>query len=159
MKKIQIKLIDDRLGKAFPLPEYATNGSAGLDLCACLDDTLEINPGETVLIPTGFAMHISDPNYAAMLLPRSGLGHKHGIVLGNLTGLIDSDYQGQVFVSCWNRSDVAFEINPGDRIAQMVIVPVVQASFEFVDSFTETERGTGGFGHTGVSQQAVLENT
>lgn len=159
MKKIQIKLIDKRLGAEFPLPEYATDGSAGLDLCACLEEVLTINPGKTVLIPTGFAMHINDANYAAMLLPRSGLGHKHGIVLGNLTGLIDSDYQGQVFVSCWNRSDDAFTINPGDRVAQMVIVPVVQANFEFVDSFNETERGAGGFGHTGVSQQTVSENT
>lgn len=154
MKKIRIKLIDERLGKAFPLPEYATDGSAGLDLCACIDDVLNIAPGETVLIPAGFAIHIADNNYAAVLLPRSGLGHKHGIVLGNLTGLIDSDYQGQIFVSCWNRSDEAFTINPGDRIAQMVIVPVVQAEFEFVDSFIETERGDGGFGHTGVSQDA-----
>lgn len=159
MKKIQIKLIDERLGKEFPLPEYATDGSAGLDLCACLDDILVIKAGETVLIPTGFAMHIDDANYAAMLLPRSGLGHKHGIVLGNLTGLIDSDYQGQVFVSCWNRSDDSFTINPGDRIAQMVIVPVVQANFEFVDSFTETNRGAGGFGHTGVSQDTVSNDT
>ncbi len=152
MKKILIKLIDKRLGKDFPLPEYATEGSAGLDLCACFDNPLEIKPGETVLIPAGFAIHIADNAYAAVLLPRSGLGHKHGIVLGNLTGLIDSDYQGEIFVSCWNRSDIAFTINPGDRIAQMVIVPVVQAKFEFVDSFTETIRGDGGFGHTGVSQ-------
>jgi dUTP pyrophosphatase len=159
MKKIQIKLIDERLGKEFPLPEYATEGSAGLDLCACLDNTLVVKAGETTLIPTGFAMHIDDSAYAAMLLPRSGLGHKHGIVLGNLTGLIDSDYQGQVFVSCWNRSDDAFTINPGDRIAQMVIVPVVQASFEFVESFTETNRGAGGFGHTGVSQENVSIST
>ena len=159
MKNIQIKLIDERLGKAFPLPEYATEGSAGLDLCACIDNELTIQSGETVLIPTGFAMHIDDNAYAAMLLPRSGLGHQHGIVLGNLTGIIDSDYQGQVFVSCWNRSDDAFTINPGDRIAQMVIVPVVQASFEFVDSFTETNRGAGGFGHTGVSQDTVSNDT
>lgn len=152
MKKILIKLIDKRLGKDFPLPEYATEGSAGLDLCACLDSPLEIKPGETVLIPAGFAIHIADNAYAAVLLPRSGLGHKHGIVLGNLTGLIDSDYQGEIFVSCWNRSDTAFTINPGDRIAQMIIVPVVQAKFEFVESFTETIRGDGGFGHTGVSQ-------
>ncbi len=152
MKKIQIKLIDERLGKEFPLPDYATEGSAGLDLSACTDEALIIKPGETVLIPAGFAIHIADNAYAAMLLPRSGLGHKHGIVLGNLTGLIDSDYQGQVFVSCWNRSEAAFTINPGDRIAQMVIVPIVQANFEFVDSFTETLRGAGGFGHTGVSQ-------
>ncbi len=152
MKKILIKLTDKRLGKEFPLPEYATEGSAGLDLCACLDTSLEIKPAETVLIPAGFAIHIADKAYAAVLLPRSGLGHKHGIVLGNLTGLIDSDYQGEIFVSCWNRSNAAFTIHPGDRIAQMVIVPVVQAKFEFVDSFTETIRGDGGFGHTGVSQ-------
>jgi dUTP diphosphatase len=152
MEKIQIKLIDERLGKDFPLPDYATEGSAGLDLCACIDKSLTIEPGDTILIPGGFAIHIADNAFAAMLLPRSGLGHKHGIVLGNLTGLIDSDYQGEIFVSCWNRSDASFTINPGDRIAQMVIVPVVQASFEFVDSFTETLRGAGGFGHTGVSR-------
>ena len=152
MEKIRIKLIDERLGNEFPLPSYATEGSAGLDLCACVDDVLTIKPGETILIPAGFAMHIVDDAYAAVLLPRSGLGHKHGIVLGNLTGLIDSDYQGEIFVSCWNRSEASYTINPGDRIAQMVIVPVVQADFEFVDSFTETARGTGGFGHTGVSQ-------
>ncbi len=152
MKKILIKLIDKRLGNDFPVPGYATAGSAGLDLCACLDVALQIGPGKTVLIPAGFAIHIADNAYAAVLLPRSGLGHKHGIVLGNLTGLIDSDYQGEIFVSCWNRGDTEFTINPGDRIAQMVIVPVVQANFEFVDSFTETIRGDGGFGHTGVSQ-------
>ncbi len=152
MEKIRIKLIDERLGKEFPLPKYATEGSAGLDLCACVNEPLILNPGETELISAGFAIHIADSNYAAMLLPRSGLGHKHGIVLGNLTGLIDSDYQGEIFVSCWNRSDESYTINPGDRIAQMVIVPVVQAKFEFVDSFTETLRGAGGFGHTGVSQ-------
>jgi dUTP diphosphatase len=154
MEKIRIKLIDKRLGKEFPLPSYATEGSAGLDLCACVDDVLNINPGETILIPAGFAIHIADNAYAAVLLPRSGLGHKHGIVLGNLTGLIDSDYQGEIFVSCWNRSDTSFAINPGDRIAQMVIVPVVQANFEFVDSFTETIRGAGGFGHTGMSHDS-----
>ncbi|MBL1142156.1 MAG: dUTP diphosphatase [Proteobacteria bacterium] len=152
MQKIQIKLIDERLGKEFPLPKYATEGSAGLDLCACVNGPLILNPGETSLIPAGFAIHIADHNYAAVLLPRSGLGHKHGIVLGNLTGLIDSDYQGEIFVSCWNRSNESYTINPGDRIAQMVVVPVVQANFEFVDSFTETIRGEGGFGHTGVSQ-------
>lgn len=152
MKKIQIKLIDKRLGNQFPLPDYATEGSAGLDLCACLDGAFELMPGETSLIPAGFAIHIEDNAYAAMLLPRSGLGHKHGIVLGNLTGLIDSDYQGEIFVSCWNRGKSSFLINPGDRIAQMVIVPVVQASFELVDEFAETKRGVGGFGHTGVSQ-------
>ena len=151
MKKIQIKLIDKRLGKEFIMPNYATEGSAGLDLCACIDETLTINPNNTILISAGFAIHIADNSYAAMLLPRSGLGHKHGIVLGNLIGLIDSDYQGEIFVSCWNRGNTSFKINPGDRIAQMIIVPVVQPDFEFVDSFNETIRGSGGFGHTGVS--------
>lgn len=152
MKKIQIKLIDSRLGKEFPLPDYATDGSAGLDLCACLDSDLELEPGTTKLIPAGFAIHLADNSYAAILLPRSGLGHKHGIVLGNLTGLIDSDYQGEIFVSCWNRSDKVFIIQPGDRIAQMVIVPVVQAQFELVEDFKKTKRGAGGFGHTGVTK-------
>jgi len=151
MKKIQIKLIDKRLGNEFPMPDYATQGSAGLDLCACIDEDLIINPNSTVLMSAGFAIYIADKSFAAMLLPRSGLGHKHGIVLGNLTGLIDSDYQGEIFVSCWNRGDVPFTIQPGDRIAQMIIVPVAQPHFEFVDSFDETIRGTGGFGHTGVS--------
>ena len=151
MKKIQIKLIDKRLGKEFVMPNYATEGSAGLDLCACIDETLTINPGDTILISAGFAIHIADKSFAAMLLPRSGLGHKYGIVLGNLTGLIDSDYQGEIFVSCWNRGNTSFKINPGDRIAQMIIVPFVQPDFEFVDSFNETIRGSGGFGHTGVS--------
>ena len=151
MKKIQIKLIDKRLGNEFIMPNYATEGSAGLDLCACIDETLTINPGDTILISAGFAIHIADKSFAAMLLPRSGLGHKFGIVLGNLTGLIDSDYQGEIFVSCWNRGNTLFKINPGDRIAQMIIVPVAQPDFEFVDSFNETIRGSGGFGHTGVS--------
>jgi len=151
MKKIQIKLIDKRLGNEFIMPNYATEGSAGLDLCACIDETLTINPSDTILISAGFAIHIADNSYAAMLLPRSGLGHKYGIVLGNLTGLIDSDYQGEIFVSCWNRGNTLFKINPGDRIAQMIIVPVAQPDFEFVDSFNETIRGSGGFGHTGVS--------
>ena len=151
MKKIQIKLIDKRLGNEFIMPNYATEGSAGLDLCACINETLTINPGDTILISAGFAIHIADNSYAAMLLPRSGLGHKFGIVLGNLTGLIDSDYQGEIFVSCWNRGNTLFKINPGDRIAQMIIVPVAQPDFEFVDSFNETIRGSGGFGHTGVS--------
>ena len=151
MKKIQIKLIDKRLGNEFIMPNYATEGSAGLDLCACINETLTINPGDTILISAGFAIHIADNSYAAMLLPRSGLGHKYGIVLGNLTGLIDSDYQGEIFVSCWNRGNTLFKINPGDRIAQMIIVPVAQPDFEFVDSFNETIRGSGGFGHTGVS--------
>lgn len=150
MKKIQLKLIDHRLGKDFPLPDYATSGSAGLDIRACIDEAVNLEPGESTLIPAGFAMHIDDPGHAAVLLPRSGLGHKHGLVLGNLVGLIDSDYQGQVYVSCWNRGNTVFTINPGDRIAQMVIVPVVQADFEVVSEFNESARGHGGFGHTGV---------
>jgi len=149
MQKIQLKILDSRLGDSIDLPDYATSGSAGLDLRACLDDNIIIAPGETVLIPTGLAIHIDDPSLASVLLPRSGLGHKHGIVLGNLVGLIDSDYQGQVFVSCWNRSQTPFEIVVGERIAQMVFVPVVQVGFEHVDEFTSSERGTGGFGHTG----------
>ena len=150
MKRIQLKLIDNRLGKDFPLPEYATPGSAGLDIRACLDIPLVLNPGESSLVPSGFAIHIEDNNLAAVLLPRSGLGHKHGIVLGNLVGLIDSDYQGQVYVSCWNRSNESFTINPGDRIAQMVLVPVVQAQFDLVSEFVDSSRGAGGFGHTGL---------
>ncbi len=148
-KKIELKLLDKRLGNEIPIPRYATSGSAGLDLHACLETPITIEPGETVLIPTGMAMYIADPSLAAMILPRSGLGHKHGIVLGNLVGLIDSDYQGQVFVSCWNRSNQAFNVDIGERVAQMVIVPVIQAEFEIVDRFTETSRGDGGFGHTG----------
>ncbi|MGB1187951.1 MAG: dUTP diphosphatase [Cycloclasticus pugetii] len=149
MKKIQLKLLDDRLGQSIPLPEYATSGSAGLDLRACLDESLLLKPGQTTLIPTGMAIHISDANLAAVILPRSGLGHKHGIVLGNLVGLIDSDYQGQLFVSCWNRGDTAFNIEVGDRIAQLVFVPVEQVEFEQVDHFDNSHRGEGGFGHTG----------
>lgn len=149
MKKIQLKILDKRLGNEIPLPDYATTGSAGLDLRACLDEAVTLNPGETLLIPTGLAIHISDPGLAAMLLPRSGLGHKHGIVLGNLVGLIDSDYQGQVFVSCWNRGNTAFSIAVGERIAQMVFVPVVQVELECVSEFNESHRGEGGFGHTG----------
>ena len=150
MKNIQLKCIDNRLGRDFPFPEYATPGSAGMDIRACIDEAIEIGPGQTTLVPTGFAMHIDDTGLAAVLLPRSGLGHKHGIVLGNLTGLIDSDYQGQVLVSCWNRSSHSFTINPGDRIAQMMIIPVVQANFIVVDEFNQSARGTGGFGHSGV---------
>lgn len=150
MRNIQIKLIDTRLGKEFPLPSYATDGSAGMDVRACLDETLTLAPGDATLIPTGFAMHIADPNLAAMLLPRSGLGHKQGIVLGNLVGLIDSDYQGQVMVSCWNRGRDSVSVAPGDRVAQMVIVPVVQAAFEVVEEFNTSLRGSGGFGHTGI---------
>ncbi len=149
MRKIQMKVLDPRLGDTIPLPEHATDGSAGLDMRACVDEALELAPGETTLIPTGLAIHIADPGLAAVLLPRSGLGHKHGIVLGNLVGLIDSDYQGQVYVSCWNRGKESFTINVGERIAQMVFVPVVQADFELVEEFSESERGEGGFGHTG----------
>jgi dUTP pyrophosphatase len=149
MHKIQLKILDKRVGKEFPLPDYATEGSAGLDLRACLDAHLHMDPGETHLIPTGISIHIDDPSLAAMLLPRSGLGHKHGIVLGNLVGLIDSDYQGQVYISMWNRSDKAFTIEPGDRIAQMVLVPIVQAEFDIVEEFADSHRGAGGFGHTG----------
>lgn len=149
MHKIELKILDSRIGKEFPLPDYATQGSAGMDLRACLSEALEIRPGETHLIPTGMAIHISDPGLAAMLLPRSGLGHKHGIVLGNLVGLIDSDYQGQLMVSCWNRGQSAFTVEPGERIAQMIIVPVVRAEFHVVEEFDESHRGTGGFGHTG----------
>lgn len=142
--------MDDRVGAAIPLPRYATDGSAGLDMRACIDDALVVAPGDTVLVPTGLAIHIGDPSLAAVLLPRSGLGHKHGLVLGNLTGLIDSDYQGQVFISCWNRSQKAYEIQPGERIAQMVFVAVEQVRFELVREFHESERGSGGFGHSGT---------
>ncbi len=148
-RKVELKILDRRLGTDFPLPAYATDGSAGLDLRACVDEHVHVAPGETHLIPTGFAMHIADAHLAAVLLPRSGLGHKHGIVLGNLVGLIDSDYQGQVFVSIWNRGNEPFTVEPGDRIAQMVFVPVVQAEFAVVDEFEESARGAGGFGHSG----------
>jgi dUTP pyrophosphatase len=151
LKTVQIKAIDPRLGAEFPLPEYATEGSAGMDLRACLDEALVITPGETRLIPMGFAMHMEDTGMAAVILPRSGLGHKHGIVLGNLVGLIDSDYQGQVYVSCWNRSGDDFSIEPGSRIAQLVFLPVVQANWELVEDFDTSDRGAGGFGHTGRS--------
>jgi len=146
---VKVRILDPRIGESIPLPHYATDGSAGLDLRACVDGPLEIVPGATHLIPTGIAIHLDDPGLAAMLLPRSGLGHKHGIVLGNLVGLIDSDYQGQLFVSCWNRSNESFTIGVGERIAQMVIVPVVHASFTVVDDFESTSRGDGGFGHSG----------
>ncbi|GAA0698446.1 dUTP diphosphatase [Marinobacterium maritimum] len=149
MKALQVKILNDRIGRDIPLPAYATEGSAGLDLRACLDEALTLEPGQTELIPTGLAIHIEDPNLCAMILPRSGLGHKHGIVLGNLVGLIDSDYQGQLFVSCWNRGQTTFTIEPGERIAQMVLVPVVQAEFEIVDEFGDSDRGAGGFGSSG----------
>jgi dUTP pyrophosphatase len=141
--------LDSRIGGSIPLPQYATDGSAGLDMRACLDDAITVAPGETVLVPSGIAIHIADTALAAVLLPRSGLGHKHGLVLGNLTGLIDSDYQGQVFISCWNRGQKAYEIQPGERIAQMVFVPVAQVEFVVVDEFSASERGEGGFGHSG----------
>ncbi|MGD8842034.1 MAG: dUTP diphosphatase [Gammaproteobacteria bacterium] len=149
MQSIQLKILDRRIGTTYPMPDYATDGSAGIDLRACLDETLRLEPGQTELLPTGIAIHIADPSLAAVLLPRSGLGHKHGIVLGNLVGLIDSDYQGQLYVSCWNRGGSAFSIEPGERIAQMVFVPVVRAGFEVVDEFVDSTRGAGGFGHTG----------
>lgn len=149
MHKLQVKLLDPRLGNSIPLPQYATAGSAGLDLRACLDAPMTLHPGDTQLIRTGMAIYIEDPSLAAVILPRSGLGHKHGIVLGNLVGLIDSDYQGELMVSCWNRSQQSFTIDVGERLAQLVLVPVVQAAFEVVDEFVATERGTGGFGHSG----------
>jgi dUTP pyrophosphatase len=149
MQKIELKILDSRLGEEFPLPDYATAGSAGMDLRALLDEPLDLPPGETTLIPTGMAIHVADPALAAIILPRSGLGHKHGIVLGNLVGLIDSDYQGQLFVSCWNRGKQSFRVEVGERIAQLVVVPVVHASFEIVDEFDASERGAGGFGHSG----------
>ncbi len=150
MNKVALKILDKRLGTDFPLPGYATPGSAGLDLRALTESNITLEPGQATLIPTGMAIHLADPGYAAVILPRSGLGHKHGIVLGNLVGLIDSDYQGQLFVSVWNRSQEAFEINVGDRIAQLVVVPVAQVEFEVVDVFDKSSRGEGGFGSTGV---------
>ena len=149
MQKIQLKILDSRLGNEFPLPEYATSGSAGLDLRACLDEPLQLAPGETQLLPTGMSIYIADSSLAATILPRLGLGHKHGIVLGNLVGLIDSDYQGPLMVSCWNRGNDHFTVNPGERIAQLVFVPVVQVEFEQVDEFAATDRGEGGFGSSG----------
>ena len=149
MRNIQLKILDARIGNEFPLPHYATEGAAGMDLRACLNEPMEILPAETRLIPTGIAVHIDDPSLAAVLLPRSGLGHKHGIVLGNLVGLIDSDYQGQIFVSCWNRSISPFVVEVGERIAQMVFVPIAQVAFEIVDEFQTSRRGDGGFGHSG----------
>ena len=149
MNRVSLKILDPRIGESIPLPEYATDGSAGMDLRACLEEALEIRPGETHLVPTGLAIHIGDPQLAAVILPRSGLGHKHGIVLGNLVGLIDSDYQGQLFISCWNRGNESFTIEVGERIAQLVFVPVVQAQFEVVADFDISKRAEGGFGHTG----------
>lgn len=149
MRKIQLRILDSRLTDEFGIPDYATEGAAGVDLRACVDSPTEIRAGACELIPSGIAVHIEDPSLAAVLLPRSGLGHKHGIVLGNLVGLIDSDYQGQVFISVWNRGSASFTVNPGDRIAQMVFVPVEQVAFEVVDEFDQSTRHTGGFGHTG----------
>ncbi len=149
MRKLQLKILDSRLGGEFPLPHYATAGSAGMDLRALLQEPLVLSPGETELIPTGLAIHLEDPELAAVILPRSGLGHKHGIVLGNLVGLIDSDYQGQLYVSCWNRGQSSFRVEVGERIAQLVLVPVVRAQFQIVNEFEVTERGAGGFGHSG----------
>ncbi|MDB5972895.1 MAG: dut [Hydrocarboniphaga sp.] len=148
-QKIQLKILDPRLGRDYPLPGYATDGAAGLDLRAMLDQPLEIEPGQTTLIKTGMAIYVADPGLAAIILPRSGLGHKHGIVLGNLVGLIDSDYQGELMVSCWNRGSAPFSMTPGERIAQLVLVPVVRADFELVSEFQASQRGAGGFGHTG----------
>jgi dUTP pyrophosphatase len=149
MHQIDVKILDKRIGADYPLPNYATPGSAGMDLRACCDAPLTLAPGQTELIPTGIAIHLGDPGLAATILPRSGLGHKHGIVLGNLVGLIDSDYQGQIYVSCWNRGQNSFTIEPGDRIAQLVIIPVIQATFNIVQDFENSDRGEGGFGHTG----------
>jgi dUTP pyrophosphatase len=149
MQSIQLKILDSRIGTVYPMPDYATDGAAGMDLRACLEATIRLQPGQTELLPTGIAIHIADPSLAAVLLPRSGLGHKHGIVLGNLVGLIDSDYQGQLYISCWNRGSESFTIEPGERIAQMVFVPVVRAGFEVVEDFVDSTRGAGGFGHTG----------
>lgn len=148
-RRLQIRVLDPRIGREYPLPQYATSGSAGVDLRACVDAPLELKPGDTQLIPSGIAIYLQDPAYAAIVLPRSGLGHKHGIVLGNLVGLIDSDYQGQIFVSCWNRGQSTFTIQPGERIAQLVVVPVVQVEFDVVNEFVATERGAGGFGSSG----------
>lgn len=150
-RRLEVRILDPRIGCDYPLPQYATSGSAGIDLRACVDAPLELKPGDTQLIPSGIAIHLGDPGYAAIVLPRSGLGHKHGIVLGNLVGLIDSDYQGQIFVSCWNRGQTAFTIQPGERIAQLVVVPVVQVEFDVVNEFAASERGAGGFGSSGRS--------
>ena len=147
---IQLKILNPKIGAELPLPAYATEGSAGLDLRACLDEAIVLEPGQTTLLPTGLAIYIEDPNLAATILPRSGLGHKHGIVLGNLVGLIDSDYQGELMVSCWNRGQTSFTIEPGERVAQLVLLPVVQAEFNIVEDFKASDRGVGGFGSTGT---------
>ncbi len=149
MNNLQVKILNPLVGKEIPLPQYSTPGSAGMDLRACIEEDLTLLPGETSLIPAGIAIYIEDPSLAAIILPRSGLGHKHGIVLGNLVGLIDSDYQGELMISCWNRGDESFKIAPGDRIAQLVLVPVIQTTFNIVKEFSETKRGTGGFGSSG----------
>ncbi|MFB4205462.1 Deoxyuridine 5'-triphosphate nucleotidohydrolase [wastewater metagenome] len=149
MDTVDLRVIDQRLGQDWPMPGYATAGSAGLDLRACLDTPLTLAPGESSLIPSGIAVHIGDPTHAAVVLPRSGLGHKHGIVLGNLVGLIDSDYQGEILISCWNRGEATFTVEPGERIAQLVFVPVARPAFRVVDGFADSERGEGGFGHSG----------
>jgi len=151
VRSIELKILDPRVGDTIPLPHYATDGSAGLDMRAVIDEPLSVSPGETLLVPTGIAIHVADSGLAAVLLPRSGLGHKHGLVLGNLTGLIDSDYQGQIFISCWNRSGNTYEIEPGERIAQMVFVPVEQVQFKVVEDFEDSKRGAGGFGHSGMA--------
>ena len=148
-RSLKVRILDPRIGTEFPLPAYATAGSAGMDLRACLDAPLDLEPGRAELVPTGMAIHLEDPGLAAVVLPRSGLGHKHGVVLGNLVGLIDSDYQGQLMVSCWNRGREPFTIRPGERIAQLVIVPVVQVALEVVGAFEDSARGAGGFGHSG----------
>lgn len=150
MRELEVRILDPRLGREWELPTYATQGSAGLDLRACVDKTLELRPGDTALIPSGMAIHLEDPGLAAVLLPRSGLGHKQGLVLGNLVGLIDSDYQGEVKISCWNRGQNTIEITPGQRIAQLVVVPVVQVALKLVEEFQTSERGDGGIGHTGT---------
>jgi dUTP pyrophosphatase len=149
VRRVALKVLDPRIGRDFPLPAYATGGAAGVDLRACVDRPIEVRPGETHLVPTGLAIHLEDPGLAAVVLPRSGLGHRHGIVLGNLVGLIDSDYQGQVYVSCWNRGPDAYTVQPGERIAQLVFVPVVQVAFDVVEDFAPTGRGEGGFGSSG----------
>jgi dUTP pyrophosphatase len=149
LRSIELKILDPRVGDSIPLPHYATDGSAGMDMRACIDEPITVTPGACVLIPTGVAIHVADASLAAVLLPRSGLGHKHGLVLGNLTGLIDSDYQGQVFISCWNRGCASYEVQPGERIAQMVFVPVEQVELKVVEDFDASDRGAGGFGHSG----------